>query len=348
MTVIQFVSIAADLIAAVLMIRQLYMMKDFAAGKKENLRLFFKPLCVVVLLIAFFNLLKMISDVQMGGFTVQDFGKLSETDKRLWYITEVLTWIADIFLAMVFLFFWIKNLSMFLFGDRDYLKRKSWIGFTPLIASAVVSAVSVPVALMSQAGFVFFVVFQSVSLIISLVYLLLSLWLLNEHKKQNGYLRFFNPWTFFVPVFAGWILQEVFSLEFAALGSALGVVLLYASIVAEDKYIDAETGYYNKSVIDYLRNLADKNEYNPLSAMTFTVDDPSKIKDFALVLKKQLPQNCEPIRTESGRIVVLTGVPDKSSLYLVTEDVKDGFEVEATCTLKKKKESVKDFMERVL
>ncbi|MCR5402484.1 MAG: hypothetical protein K6E91_01515 [Butyrivibrio sp.] len=349
MTIMQFLSFSADLIAVALMIWQVVRLGELKEqDDKGSLKHYFRRLCTVALMIAVLNLLKVYADVQLGTLTMKDFGKLSESEQSLWYVAEIVTWIADIFLTTVFLYMWITFLSWYLFKDRDFIKRKSWLGFTPLIFSALVTAVSIPMALTSNRGFVFFVIALCVFFVIRIVYFLLSLWLLQEYKKQNGYLRFFNPWTFFIPVFAGWILQDLFSWEFAALGSAIGVVLLYSSIMEEKKYIDPKTGFYSIGFVDYLKELTGKNEYDPCSAMTFTLYSPRKMKDFAGVLKEQLPDNCESILKSDSTIVVLTGVRERTALQMVIMDVRDVFDVEAACSLKKKTETAIEFMERVL
>lgn len=346
MTVKQFTSFAADLIAVALMIWQMVRLRNIQEDK-DSLKQFFKRLCLVVLLMAALNLLKVYSDIQLGTFTMQDFGKISETEQTLWYVTEIIAGIADVYLTTVFLYMWLTYLGWYLFKDRDFIKRKFWVGFTPLIIAAVISAVSIPLALMSEQGFAFYVTAICLFFVIRIVYFMMSLWLLYEYKKENGYLRFFNPWVFFIPVFAGWILQDLFMCELASLGSTLGVVLLFISMQEEKQYIDPQTGFYNSSFVDYLKDLIAKGKYSTCSAMIFTLADSYEMVEFSNILKKQLPQNCEPI-VMGNRVVVLANVPDKAGLKMVIEDVKEAFDVETTATLKKKTETTIGFMERVL
>ena len=347
MTVRLYVSFAADLVAVVLMICQLVRMKKLPV-ENESLKGYFRIFSCLVMAMSVIYLLGAYAGMQIDALTPQDYVQLYEADKPAWIWTAVAAAIIDIFLSTVFLYMWIAFLSWFLFEDRKFIRRRFWLGYAPLIIAAAVTSFSIPMAVMSEEGFWFYVVAVCVFFVVRLIYFLLALWLLREYKEQNGYLRFFNPWVFFVPVFAGWVLQDVFYWGFSALGSTLGVMLLYASIISEQRYSDQETGLYNRDFIGYLKELISRGKYNPSSAMTFTLEQAGEMKAFSKILKKQLPKNCEPILRSDREVVVLTNVTGRGPLTMVMEDVKAEFEVKADCTLKKKAETAEEFMERVL
>ncbi len=316
--------------------------------KKPLVKRYFRLFSGVVLIISLLYLLGSYAELQMGGFTMKDFGKLSEVEQQNWYATAITVMIIDIFLTTVFLYLWITFLGLYLFDDKDYMRRRFLGGFIPLIISAAVTSVSVPMAIVSESGYYFFIGVLCLFFIIRVFYFLTSFWLLREYKRQNGYLRFFNPWVFFIPVAAGWLIQDLLMWDFSALGSALGVVLIFSWISGEQRYMDMETGFYNMDFTGYLKELIGKNEYAPCSAMTFTLDSAEKMNGFSEILKKQLPMSCEPILHNDREIVVLTNVRERGPLTMVMEDVKEASDIMGTCTLKKKGETAKEFMERVL
>ncbi len=341
-----YVSYVADFIAVVLMIWQLFRMRNLPA-QKGPLKQYFLRFSLVVFIISILHLLGSYAALQMGGMSAEDYGKLYDPNEP-WVWVVAAAYIIDIFLTTVFLYMWISFLSWSLFEDRDFIRRKFWLGFTPLIISAVVTGVAIPMALLSEQGFVFYVVAVVVFFIIRILYFLFGLWLLREYKRQNGYLRFFNPWVFFIPVFAGFILQDVFELGFSALGATLGLVLIYSSITDEQNYMDYRTEFYTMKFVGYLKKLIDKKRYEPWSAMVFTLNSAGEMQKFSGLLKKQLPKNCEPILHGDHEIVVLTSVNERGPLSMVIEDVKAVAEVEADCCLRKKTETAVEFMERVL
>ena len=347
MTAKQMVSLAADLVAVVLMIYQMARLSK-APGEKGSLKRYFRLFSGLVLLMSVLHLLRTYADIQMGGITPEDFGNLAEGEVETWYLMEVISGITDIFLSTVFLNMWITFLSWYLYEDRDFIRRKFWVGFAPLIISSVVACVSIPMALMSKQGFLFFIAAVCVFSAACLFYFLIALKLLREYKKQNGYLRFFNPWAYFVPVFAGWLIQDGTDWGVGALGTTIGVVLLYSSITEEEEYLDEGTGFYNRDFITYLKNLVGRKKYSPCSAMTFAVSDHGEMKSFSGLLKKQLPKDCEPILRNACEVVVLTNVRERGPLVMVIEDVRAVSDVKAGCVLKKKSETTEEFMERVL
>ena len=155
-------------------------------------------------------------------------------------------------------------------------------------------------------------------------------------------------YAFFVPVALSWLIQDFSSWGVGALGTTLGVVLLYCSIIGKRRYMDPETGLYNMDFFGYLLELADKNKYAPQSAMIFTTEASKDRKTFSEILKKQLPTDCEPIVRGSHEIVVFTNVRERGPLAMVVEDVKALSEAGADYILRKKDEATKAFMERVL
>ena len=342
-----YVSYAADLIAVILMIWQLIRIKKLPV-EEEATKKYFTIFSGVVLIMSVLHLLKSYSDLQLGVVTTQDIQTIAQAIHSPWMWAEIAATMVDIFMSTVFLCFWLIYLSWCLYEDRDFIRRKFWIGFTPILISVVVTCFTVPMAVMSEMGFWFFVAAICIFFIIRIFYFLLGLWLLREYKKQNGYLRFFNPYVFFVPVFAGWLLQDLFSWGFSALGSTLGVTFLYLSVVGEEKYMDRETRFYKMNFVDYLKKLVEKGKYGPSSAMTFTLKSDREMSGFSEILKKQLPNDCEPILKNGHELVVLTNVKERGPLAMVIEDVKAESDVNASCTLKKKKESALEFMERVL
>ena len=347
MTVKLYVSFATDMIAVILMICQLFRTNKLSK-EKGKIKQYFCRFSWLVIIMSVFHLLKSYADAVQGVVTLQDLGRLSEVEAEVWYLTQIGATFIDIFLGSVFLYLWISFLCLYLFNDRDYIKRKFWLNFTPLIISAVVSFISLPMAAMSKWGLLFFVAVIIVAFIVRIFYLLISLGLLRGYKKHNGYLRFFNPWVFFIPVALSWILQDIFEWGVGALGTAVGVFLLFISIAAEERYMDPATKFYNMDFTGYLKKLSKADKYAPCSAMTFTLDSPEKMGEFSKILKEQLPTDCEPIIHNDHEIVVLTNVREKGRLMMVTGDVQAVYEVKASCTLKKKAETTEEFMERVL
>lgn len=341
------ISNVADLAAVILMICQMIRIRKMSA-QKGSVKHYFRILSWMALLLSILHLLRSFATLQIGGLTAEDYGNWASTDQTGWYLIAVSGTLLDIFLSTVFLCMWITFLSWFLFEDKAFIRRKFWVGFVPLIIGAVVTGIAIPMALTSVQGFRFALGAILAFFVIRIFYFLIALWLLREYKKQNGYLRFFNPWVFFIPVAAGWLLGDIFNLGFSALGSTLGLLLLYSSICDEERYLDPETGLYNMDFVGYLKGLAGKKRYAPSGAMVFVMDPAEDRKAFSDTLKQQLPRDCEPILRNDREVVVLTNVIDRGPLRMVMEDVRQASDARSDCTLKKKTETTEAFMDRAL
>ena len=343
----QYISYAANLAAVILMIWQLIRIEKLPADRSD-LKQYFRRFSGMVLFMSVIWLFGSYASIRLGGITRADFGRLHEMEQASWYWIAVAAVIIEIFVSTVFIYMWITFLSWALYNDRDFIRRKFWLGFIPLIASAVITAIFVPAAVMSKRGFRNFIIAVVLFFAIRMFYFVLSLKVLQDYKKQNGYLRFFNPWMFFIPVFLGWVLQDVFDWGFSALGSTMGVVLIYTSIIAELRYMDPEMGLYNMDFVGYLKKLIGKNLYDPGSAMIFKLGSAKEMAGFSEILKKQLPVDCEPIIHTDSEIVVLTNVTKREPLMMVIADVMELSGIRGSISLKKKDETTLDFMERVL
>ena len=347
MTVEQCISAAAGLAAMALMIYQLVRLREFPEGKAETKR-YFRRFSGLVLIMSVLQLLNIGMDVSLGGVTWEDFGSLSGEEASAWLSTQMAMLFFDIFLSTVFLYIWITFLSWYLFEDRDFIRRRFWIGFAPLAISAAAAVLCIPVAMLSKAGFWFFIAALAAAFAVRVFYFFISLWLLGTYKKQNGYLRFFNPWAYFLPVAVSWLFQDIFGLAIGTLGSALGVFFLFLSIVGEERYMDAGTRFYNDDFVGFLAKLAAKKQYAPHSAMTFTIESAEDMTEFAGILRSQLPEDCEPILRGGRKVVVLTKVTSRALLAMVMGDVQEEYRVTASAALRKKDETAGEFMERVL
>ena len=347
MTVKLYVSYAANLIAVVLMLVQMVRLEKLSDDRSE-IKKYFRRFSGLVFVMCIFHLVKSIIDIRFNVMPTKDLSVMTAAEVVEWYWPELAAAFVDTFFSTAFLYMWVSFMSWFLYEDKDFIRRRFWVGFAPLVISAAVSIISIPGAVMSESGFWFFICAVGVAFVVRVFYFLICLWLLDNYKKQNGYLRFFNPWAFFIPVAASWLIQDFFGWGVGCLGTALGIFLIFRCIVGEERYMDDATRFYKREVVGYLKKLVGKKKYAPESAMSFTLEDDGDMKEFSGILKKQLPADCEPILCNDKKVVVLTNVNKKAPLTMVIMDVKAEAEVQTACTLKKKTETTEEFMERVL
>jgi hypothetical protein len=280
-------------------------------------------------------------------FETGSFRELSGADAAMVLIGHTLD-LLNLFMTTVFLFLWLVYVSWRLYPGRDYARRRFWRSLAPLLFSGATVIISFIVILFVRDTGLISLISVFAFLIIRVIYFIVSVLRINLYNRQNGRIKFFSVRGFYIPVVLGTLIEDFTDFNVRALGAAIGITFLYASIVLEQRYQDSETGLYNSSYREYLEKLMQHRRFSPCSAMVFTAGDADSIKELSAVLKKKLPKDCEPIRHSDCEVVVLTQVREKAPLYLVTQEVQELTQVKADCVLKKKSETPAEFMERVL
>lgn len=335
-----------DAAAAVLMLALLLVQKKYP-DKDGFVNTNFRTLILTTLLMCFIDAVLIEADIKIMNIESLNILSLPFAD-AVWLIIDAVTKIANIYMTTVFLYMWIGFLAFRLYHDKGYMERKFWKDIMPLLVAGVLMIAAILLLLFTDKATIIVLVTLFLFCLVRLYYFGISLWLLFEYRSQNGKLRFFNVWAFFIPVFAGWIIEDLSYLYTRAIGCAIGVILLYISIAAEREYIDKPSGLFNRKYIDYLKDLVSKNEFAPRSALIFDIKEGTDIKSFCKGLKQALPEECEPIRSSDNRVVVLTKVKERGPLAMVLVDIHDALGAEGSSILIKKGETSEEFMERVL
>ena len=343
MTVLSFIF---DGVAVLLMINLLIMGRVYP-DRDLIVKKYFKQMIASVVILAVVDVVDVLADLHKVALPQGGVLFLAPEDAG-WMTLDIVTGLSNIYLTTVFLYFWFIFLSWRLYHDKNYLERQFWRDASPLLFSAIILTVNIFIVLFTDKGKVGLLITGGLFFLVRLYYFVMSFWYLWQYRRQNGKLRFFNVWAFYLPVFAGWVLQDALSVSIRALGTAIGVTFLYRSLADEVKYFDRESGFYNRHYVDYLIKLIEKNDYAPKSALIFDFEKITDRKSFFDQIRKILPDKCEPIRYDQNRLVVLTGVEQKGPLKMVLDDVKQILEIEGASVFIKSDETAVAFMERVL
>lgn len=336
-------SVAANLIATGIMIAVL--IRSAKHYQKHNLtRKLFSGFAGTALAIAVSEFLNGIIDVK--GFGYIPVFMTTGADRVLYFLSAVFL-VAPLLLTTWLFFLWLVYACYRLYHSRDFLKRRFWFGVSPLIIATIVAAARLLHALFfGTEGFLFLIPIV-ILLMMQLFYLVVSVVMLYRYKKQNGYWRFFNIKAFYIPVIAGMLIDTFFGQRFWGFFDALGILLLFLSVLKEEQYTDEETGFYNAHYIDYIRMLMTKKRYAPRSALIFDIQEAGTVSAVSDMLKKLLPGGSEPIRNQENEVVVLGEIQDRTLFDMMMDDLRDLFPVEGSYLMKRKDETPEAFLERV-
>lgn len=340
------ISCLIDLTAAGLMIALLVQLKRRLKNKEPEIMYFrYLPISVIAMAVADSFMAAVL--IYTEGLTAGGIHERFLAEKGYTLLAMLIS-IADVYLTTVFLAFWIYYLCWHLFHDGGYIKRKFWFGATPLTVSGIVMIVCIVLIVLTDKIAWLYETAYCVFIATRVFYFGVTLWMLHEYVKQNGRPRFFNVRAFFLPVFIGWLFQGFSGLNLRAIGSAVGVILLYVSSEARQHYVDEETGTFNLKYVDYLKDLIAKGQFDPCSALIFEPESGTDVIRFSEALRHSITDRCEPIRCAENRFVVLTGAKVSGPLEMVLDDVRDATGVEGRHVMIGTNENAKEFMERVL
>lgn len=338
-------SVAANLIATGIMIAVL--IRAAQHYQKKNLtRKLFSGFAGTALALTVVDFLNGIFEVIEFDYVPGAFFMTTGVDKAMIFVNAICK-VAPLLLTTWFLFLWIVYACYRLYHSRDFLKRRFWFGVSPLLIATVAAVASLLHVLFFGVRGPLFLILIAILLTLHLFYLAVSVVMLYRYKKQNGYLRFFNINAFYLPVIAGMLIDDFFGERFSGFFDALGILLLFLSVLKEEHYQDEETGFYNANYIDYIRMLMTKKRYAPNSALIFDMHEKGAVSAVADILKKQLPRDCEPVRNRENEIIVLGEIQDQTLYDMIMEDLRDLFPVEGSYLMKRKDETQEAFLKRV-
>ena len=316
-------------------------------GRQDNMSVFFNALLYLIVAMSVMEAV-----VYVGNFRIAPGTPVSNLIISL--LHEVLITV----FTLVWLFFVVSTL----YKNGEYIKRKFWIITMPLLIATGLAVAS--------ATFFFFnfnfedidkddmimgwvtIINIGVLLVVRLFYFIRSFQRIRQYQKESGSLVFFKIWYLFVPIIVGSFITNLLECSFRVLGFAVGIALLYLSILAEKRYIDPDSGFYNDRYIDFLAVLAQKGKKDFGSRTTFKFESAAALEDFREDFKKLIPKDCEIIRSAADKIVVLAKVSDRALSHMIMEDVRyaaeeKGFSVDASFMQKQADETTEEFLGKI-
>ncbi|MCR5790295.1 MAG: hypothetical protein K6G83_10460 [Lachnospiraceae bacterium] len=226
--------------------------------------------CILVLLLLASNLLMNIADLTDAGWPrIMYFVPLIE---EILYLLTILQW-------MIFV-------DYSLYRSRDHIRRRYKHALIPVIVVAgsgiAQTVISIMTGEMTDAMIVSVYILEFCNFAVELGYILTAVILVKKYDKQNREPKFLRLEAFIIP----FVLGTLFRLYDASF-MALGIVLTYGSILRRDRYLDHETGFYNRDFLEYRGKYRDEKEYEGGNGILITAAGHGK--EMAELLRKLKP-----------------------------------------------------------
>ncbi len=141
------------------------------------------------------------------------------------------------------------------------------------------------------------------------------------------------------------------------LGYVIGLALLYFSILGEIRYVDDESGLYNRGYMDYLYDMALNGKYGPNSALVLQTNDNCNAA--IGIVRDTLHQQSDVIRIENKKYLVFSQNNSRSEMQILSSIVSEAVEkynaehpddkvqISARCCMRTKDEDAFTFLRTV-
>ena len=157
--------------------------------------------------------------------------------------------------------------------------------------------------------------------VFSLAFFTYTLLLVWRYDRKANKVRFFHIMPMILPVFVTISTRFFTQYDIGILGYAIGVTMVQFSRISENRFLDAESGLYNRGYLAYLFDLAMMGKNASRSALILNVD--GNLSACFEIVHATVHQNADVIREEEKKLLMFSNEDSLSAIQyqasLVTE-----------------------------
>lgn len=187
---------------------------------------------------------------------------------------------------------------------------------------------------------------------------LISVIRVRYYNRKAMKVSFIQVMPVVVPVVLGLSVQYFFPCQTDVLGFAIGAVMLYFTMTDEVRFLDEESGLYNKDFLAFLFDLSLAGKNDARSALV--LETSGSLPACFDILRDTLHQDGDVIRVEEKEFLVFSGESSRSALQFLSSLVEEAAEkhnkehpeekvqITTRCRIQTSTESQFDFLRSVL
>ena len=227
--------------------------------------------------------------------------------------------------AVLFLvLLWPTYIHSKLFSKKPEKRLLLWISYLPAGIMSILLAVNL------LTGILFTITARNTLLVKPLGYVLFavdflyftsSIALLRYYDKKDKRTRLLSAGPIVSFVMIGGLSQFFIKYDVGALGFAIGVTLFYFSLISEIRYVDEESGLYNRSYMSYLFDMALAGKSDVKSALVLEADGPSSV--CYEILQETIQPEGDVVRMEKQKFLMFCKSDSRSTLQYYTSQVDE-------------------------
>ena len=146
----------------------------------------------------------------------------------------------------------------------------------------------------------------------------IRIWIHNRKATKVCFVRII---PMLVPIIFGMTTKYLIPCEADVLGFAIGIMLLYSTIMDEIRCLDEESGLYNKNFLAYLIDLSLSGKYDARSALI--LETTGSLPAGFEILRDTLHRNGDVIRMEEKKFLMFSGTDSRSEQQLLSTRVEE-------------------------
>ena len=139
--------------------------------------------------------------------------------------------------------------------------------------------------------------------------------------RRSAKFRFLRVSPMIVSVFAAIIPQFFTPFNTGIIGFAIGAVMLYFPIADENRFLDEESGLYNRDFMAFLLDMALTGKWDAHSALNLEID--GNLSAAFEILHSVLQRDGDVIRMDEKEFLMLSGLESRSELQLLSTHVEE-------------------------
>ena len=155
-------------------------------------------------------------------------------------------------------------------------------------------------------------------------YFLVSVISVRIYDRKAEKVRFLRVIPMLLPVVLGVAVQFYIPIQTDVLGFAIGAALLYVSMADEIRFLDEESGLYNRGFLALLFDLTLAGKTDTHSALILEAE--GNLPACFDILRGTLHQENDVIRMEERQFLMFSGTDSRSALQLLSTHVKEAVE----------------------
>ena len=156
---------------------------------------------------------------------------------------------------------------------------------------------------------------------IEFAYFALSAFMVRQYDRKSMKIRFLHVSPMILSILLASGTQLFAPYDIGILGYVIGIVLLCFSVIGEYRFVDEESGVYNRGYLTYLFDMAMAGKNNLRSVLI--MEPGGDLRAGYAILHNTLHRDYDVFRLEKKKFLVFFGTDSKSELQLLTTHLEE-------------------------